>query len=117
MSHNIKVNAELKDRDALIAACQREEIRMEEGTHQLFSGSEKGLGVWLPGWRYPAVVKEDGSVVFDNYNGRWGDMEQMNRLKAIYGVEFAKCKARMQGYSVTETFNEQTNKIELRIQC
>ena len=116
MSHTMNIQLELHNRDALLAACQRLGLTMTEGRHTIHSTIEEGIAVRLPGWRYPAIVKNDGSVAIDNFNGSWGRIEELNKLKAYYGLEKAKAEARKKGYSVCETYNDRTQEIELRIQ-
>lgn len=115
MSHTVHIDIQFRDRQCLISACQRLGLRMQEGSHKLFQTTEEGIGVSLLGWRYPAVIKPDGTVAIDNYNGSWGKIEELNKLKAYYGVEVATMAAYMQGYGVIESFNEETQEIELRI--
>lgn len=117
MSHTMNIAIEMKDIDALAAACERLGIEMlPYGVHKLFSSNrETGIGVMLTGWSYPVVVKDNGMVAFDNFNGRWGDEAKLNELKAYYGLEKAKIEARRAGYSVYESFDEVTNDLVLRI--
>lgn len=115
MSHTMNIEIEMHDRAAVLAACERLQFRTEEGEHRLCSSNEAGLAVYLPEWLYPVVIKEDGSVAFDNHHGRWGSMDELNKLKAYYGLEKAKAEARRKGYLVYETTNENTRELELRI--
>lgn len=115
MSHTMNIRIELHDRAALEAACQRLGLQMVEGTHKLYQTVEEGIAVFLPGWRYPVIVKNDGTIAYDNYNENWGKEKELNKLRAYYGVEKAKIEARRRGYSVYETFNANTKEIELRI--
>ena len=69
----------------------------------------------LPDWRFPVIVKNNGTVAFDNYNGAWGNVSRLNELKAYYGIEKAKIEARRAGHSVYESVDEQTNDLVLRI--
>jgi len=110
---NIKI--ELHDREALEYACQRLGLTIIEGKHKLYSSTEEGLAVCLSGWKYPVVIKNDGTIAYDNYSGSWGKPEELNKLRAYYGVEKAKIEARKKGYSVYETFNSHTQEFELRI--
>lgn len=106
MSHTVTINIEVRDRAALLAACQRLGLRTEEGTFKMYSSTETGLAVWLPGWKYPTVITQDGSVRCDNYSGRWGDEAELDRLRQYYGIEKAKAEARKRGYSVYERTEE-----------
>ena len=74
-----------------------------QGTARLFSDEASGLLVQLPGWQYPVVVDTgNGTVRYDNYNGRWGEQEQLDRMIQMYAVEKAAIEARKRGYSVSE---------------
>jgi len=109
---NIKI--ELHDRAALEAACQRLGLTISEGKHRLYQTTEEGIGIYLPNWKYPIVVKSDGTVAYDNYNGNWGREEELNKLRAFYGLEKAKIEARKKGYSIYETTDQQ-GKLVLKI--
>ena len=104
MSHIVVIETRVYDAAALIAACRRLELAEPvHGNVRLFSGDATGLSVKLPGWRYPIVVDTaDGSIKYDNYEGRWGDPEKLGRLLQMYAVEKAKMEARKKGYCVHE---------------
>ena len=75
----------------------------EQGTVKLFSGEATGLAVKLPDWEYPVVCDTgSGQVRYDNFNGRWGDQKELDRLMQAYAVEKAKLEARRHGHSTTE---------------
>lgn len=77
----------------------------EERPVRLFQ-KEPVLGVAevnLKGWTYPVVVSKRGEIAYDNYQGSWGDIAQLNRLKQAYGLEKAKMLAKLQGYMTRET--------------
>ncbi len=114
MSHTMNIKTEMRDKEALLAACERLGTRMEEGTFSLYASREKGLGVFLSDWSLPVVVKEDGTISYDNYDGEWGNITELDRLKDAYGLEKAAMEARKQGYSVFETTDEQGH-LQLRI--
>jgi len=104
MSHIVVIETKFHDAAALTAACRR--LGLAEPVHgnvRLFSGDAIGLSVQLPGWQYPIVVDTaDGSIRYDNYEGRWGDPEKLGRLLQMYAVEKAKIEARKKGYCVHE---------------
>jgi len=104
MSHIVVIETRVYDAAALTVACRR--LGLAEPVHgnvRLFSGDATGLTVKLLGWRYPIVVDiADGSIKYDNYEGRWGDPEKLGRLLQMYAVEKAKIEARKQGYCVSE---------------
>ena len=102
MSHTSKIELQLKDKEIIEKAAESLGLRTSEGTFSLFSSKEKGIAVFLKGWRYPIVIKEDGSVAYDNYNGAWGDMKELNKFKNRYALEKAVMEARRKGYRVQE---------------
>lgn len=113
MSHTLNIRIEMHDLEALELACQRLELKMVNGIHQLYSSKEEGIGILLPNWRYPIVIKNDGTISYDNYNGNWGDIAELNKLKAYYGIEKAKIEARKKGFTVFENYNEEKKELEL----
>jgi hypothetical protein len=104
MSHIVSIETEVRDAAAARAACERLRLPTPvEGSHELFSGKVRGLGVQLPNWQYRVVCQlETGKVEFDNFGGRWGDQRELDRFLQAYAVEKAKLEARRKGYSVSE---------------
>lgn len=104
MSHIVRIQTELRDPIAISSACTRLSLPQPvEGEHQLFTDRVAGLAVRLPRWQYPIVCLTDtGQLLYDNFEGRWGDPAQLDRFLQCYAVEAATLLARRQGYSVTE---------------
>ena len=104
MSHIVTIATEVRDPDAVAAACRRLGLpEPVQGTATLFEGPATGLLVRLPGWLYPVVCDTaTGSVRFDNYNQRWGKQEHLDRLLQAYAVEKARLEALKRGHSVVE---------------
>ena len=104
MSHIVTIATEIRDAVALGVACQRLELQPpEQGTFKLFTTEATGLGVQLPDWRYPVVCDVNrGEVLFDNFKGRWGKQQELDRLLQSYAVEKTRIEARRQGHTVTE---------------
>lgn len=104
MSHIVTVETEIRDAAALSSACRR--LGLPLPTHEtarLFSGEATGYCVRLPDWRYPVVCDtESGRVRFDNFEGRWGEQRELDRLMQAYACERAKLEARRNGHTVTE---------------
>jgi hypothetical protein len=104
MSHIVTINTEIRDHDAVAAACRR--LGLPEpvhGTAILFEGQTTGLLVKLPGWLYPVVCDTTtGTLRYDNYQGLWGKPEQLDRLLQSYAVEKARIEARKRGHQVVE---------------
>ncbi len=102
MSHTAIYEAVLSDKEALIKALKKLGLTYHEGVARLYQTVEKGVVVNLPGWRYPVVVREDGTVAYDNYNGNWGNIEKLHELNTTYAIEQAKMNAQKRGYRVKE---------------
>lgn len=104
MSHVVQIHTQIRDPAAVIAACARLQLPQPvQGTFKLFSESATGLGVQLPGWRYPVVCDTTtGEIKLDDYGGVWGNRLQLDRFLQAYAVERARCEARRQGHTVTE---------------
>lgn len=104
MSHIVTIQTQVRDPVAVAAACQRLGLPQPvQGRFRLFSGEVAGLGVELPGWRYPVVCQtETGEVKFDNFEGRWGEQRQLDAFLQGYAVEKTKLEARRRGHSVIE---------------
>jgi len=105
VSHIVSITTEIRDAEAVRAACSRLGLPTPvEGTTRLFSGEATGLAVQLPDWKYPVVCElSNGSVQYDNYGGRWGQQQELDSLMQAYAVEKARIEARRHGHSVTET--------------
>ncbi len=105
MSHIVEIKTEIRDEQALRAACTRLQLAApEHKTVRLFSATATGLAVQLPGWSYPVVCNlQTGQAQYDNYNGHWGEQKHLNSFLQAYAVEKAKIEARKKGHSVSET--------------
>ena len=105
MSHIVEIRTEIKDEQAVRAACTRLQLPApEHKTVRLFNATATGLCVQLPGWSYPVVANlQTGQVQYDNYNGHWGEQRHLNSFLQAYAVEKAKIEARKKGHSVSET--------------
>jgi len=104
MSHIVQIQTQVRDAEAVQAACRRLGLPAAvQGSARLFSGSVTGLAVQLAGWNYPAVCQLDtGQVQFDNYAGAWGEQKELDKFLQAYAVEKARIESRKKGYSVTE---------------
>ena len=104
MSHIVSIKTQVRDTAGVAAACRR--LTLPEpvhGTARLYSGQATGLLVQLPGWHYPAIIETaTGTVRYDNYNGAWGDANQLHRFIQAYVVEQARIEARKKSYLTTE---------------
>lgn len=103
MSHIATVKIKIKDMQALEAVCRELNIPVVAKRQQasMYSGEiEAAATLKLPGWRYPVVVQPDGTVKFDNYGGRWGDQDQLNRVLRRYSERVTAQQARRMGMTV-----------------
>ena len=105
MSHLVTVAVEVRDRDALVAACQR--LQLSEPKHRttrFYDDNEvTGATVRLPGWRYPVVFDLGGGVKYDDFEGRWGERRHLDSLLQAYAVCKTTIEARRAGHTVRET--------------
>jgi hypothetical protein len=104
MSHVVSLQTRVHDPAAVAAACQRLNLAPpRHGTAEFYSDEAEGLIVQLPGWQYPVVIDTlSGVVRCDNFEGRWGAQEHLDRFLQLYAVERAKLEARKKGYTVSE---------------
>jgi len=110
----MNIQLEITDITTLLDACECLNLQVvEKGIHHLFASEEEGVAVYLPGWSYPIVFKQDGSVAYDNYNGEWGNIEELHKLTSWYGFLKAKAAAICQGYNTEETYTDEG--IQLKI--
>jgi hypothetical protein len=104
VSHIVSIKTRVTDVASVATACRRLGLPQPiQGTAQLYSGEATGLLVQLPEWEYPVVIDTtSGEIRFDNFSGRWGAQEHLDRFLQAYAVERAKQEARCKGYQVTE---------------
>jgi hypothetical protein len=104
MSHIVTIPVKIHDAAAIAAACQRLSLPAPTtGTTRLFSGEVSGVAVQLPDWRYPIVADlATGQLQFDNFGGRWGDQQHLDRFLQAYAVERTRAEARRKGLVCTE---------------
>jgi hypothetical protein len=133
MSHVAKIEVEIRDLEALAAACQRIGCELHMGQREYawfgtsvgdyplpegFKAADLGKcehAISVPGASYEVgvVARRDGrqgyTLLWDSWSS--GGLERKlgqgaSRLVQAYGVEAATRAARRQGYSVTETTRE-----------
>ena len=105
MSHVVEIKTEIRDEQAIRAACVRLQLAApEHKTCRLFNATATGLCVQLPGWNYPVVCEtQSGAVKYDNYQGHWGEQKYLNSFLQAYAVEKAKIEGRKKGHTCSET--------------
>ena len=98
-SHTVNVKVEYRDLDALESAVgAMGGTVLGHGTHRLYQGSETGFGFRLPDWRYPLVLRDDGSLAYDDYGGAWGNVSDLDGLRGRYAMEAARQAATQLGW-------------------
>ena len=98
-SHTVTVQVEYTDPDALESAVRALGWNwLGKGCHRLYQGDVVGAAFQPEGWRYPAVLGEDGRLSYDTYNGSWGDESQLARLKSEYALSLAMSRANELGW-------------------
>ncbi len=104
MSHIVTVKTEVRDANAIRAACRRLHLdEPKQGTFKLFTGEATGIAVRLLDWTYPVVCNTaTGQIQFDNFGGRWGEQKELDRFMQAYAVERARLEAHKKGLSCTE---------------
>lgn len=118
MSHIVHIQTEIRDATAVRAACDRLQLEAPvHGTTKLFSDQATGLAVKLPGWRYPVVCDlSSGQLKYDNYQGRWGEQQGLDRFLQAYAIEKARLEARKKGHSVREqTLSDGSVKLTIEV--
>ena len=104
MSHIVTIATKVRDPVAIAAACLRLGLPQPvHGTSQVFTTEATGYAVQLPEWRYPVVCDTaTGTVHYDNYQGKWGNSQQLDQFLQAYAVEKARLEACRNGHTVTE---------------
>lgn len=107
MSHIVVVQTSFKDLAVLEKVAKQRSVPIEVAergrtlTRTLYQGPVTGVAALkLKGWRYDAVVQEDGSCKADNYSGAWGKQEELDGLAQDYGAELVTATLRKQGYRI-----------------
>ena len=108
MSHTTTVKIEFTDRTALRAICERLGLKFQEGLHnvRLYQGTViADFSVTLPGWKYPIAINGN-TIKWDNYNGNWGKLQELEKLQDQYSREVTVMQAELNGMTWTEEIEE-----------
>ncbi len=98
MSETMTVAVKLRPGEALTRALARcKATELGQGEHKLYASTEPGYGFQLKDWRYPCVIREKGTLAYDDYKGRWGDKEQLHELQQEYALQAAEVQAEALG--------------------
>jgi hypothetical protein len=104
LSHVVEIKTEIRDEQAVRAACVRLQLAAPETkTVRLFNATTTGLCVQLPAWTYPLVCNlQTGPLQYDNYGGQWGEQKHLNSFLQAYSVGKCRIEARKKGHRVSE---------------
>jgi hypothetical protein len=104
MSHTVTIQTQIRDIQAIQAACQRLKLpQPTQGDVRLFDRVAQGIGVQLDDWRFPVCIDSDGKLLYDNFGGFWGLPEKLDQFQQAYAVCKATIEARKQGYTCQES--------------
>ncbi len=97
-SHTVQVKVQLKDPEALkLAVESMSGTWIGMGDHWM-NETHRGHAFKLPNWYKMLILKADGELVFDDYKNRWGDVRDIEKLKAEYSISKAILAAQGQGW-------------------
>ena len=115
MSHTVTGKVKITELGIMEETCERLGYKFERGCTDL--RFKDGVAtIRIPGWHHGVVVKADGSFVYDNYNGNWGEQKKLDRLIDEYGADVATMAAYDQGYFNINRTVEENGDIVLEIQ-
>ncbi len=101
MSHVATCKAKLLLRNHIATAAAAMGWEITDATSAVFYDrtTHEGIVIAAEGWRYPIVVKEDGSIAYDDYGGDWGDVEDLSKFQSeyTYAVMVETMEARTDG--------------------
>lgn len=125
MSLRQEIQTEIRNMVCLTRACEKQNISQtleiaaagQKVTGEIYGGKETGIAkVNLAGWRYPVIIKEDGKLVFDNHEGHWGNINEVNKLLSNYGEEVVMHQLiELEGHTLQERQVHADGTVELTI--
>ena len=118
MSHLMVTEARIKDLEALRLACVANETELETGDvrGQIYQTAERGVAMFTPhGWRFPVVVRADGALAYDNFQGTWGDAVYLDRILRDYDCEALLSGLAQQGWSLTSRHQNENGEVILEV--
>lgn len=113
MSHSQTVKVEVKVGEALCEAAKEMNATSYSSSVQdvkLFDGNYQGMFVHFPNWRYPVVFSERGAI-YDDYNGRWGNPEDITRFKQAYAAHAVRIVGMREGNTLEYDTTQGNNRL------
>lgn len=100
MSHIATIEIQIKDPEALAEACRDMGATLTHDTEvNIYQTTVTGTAIQLPGWIYPVVLRGT-ELIYDNYEGQWGDIAHLKRLRQLYTTKATIRAARRMGRRV-----------------
>lgn len=119
MSHTVTTKAvEIRNVECLNQAIvDLSLVNLGHGRHALFGNNEAaGIGVRLPGWKYPVVIDpEKGEAKYDNYGGGWGKQIELDKLYQHYLMRQAEYDATINGYTFEHAETLENGDVKVRM--
>ena len=115
MSHTNRIKGQIKNKSMFIDVCNALGVNMRSGNkHKLYSGEYNGMGITLPGWKYPVIIDDAGNIIFDNYGGSWGDIKHLHGTMDKYNYNVVEAESLGQGHTVHDISDSE--KMAMRIE-
>ena len=104
MSHVAKLEVKFTNLEAIQRACERVGGRfLGKGIEKFYDETEVGgYLIHFPDWQYNLVITAEGNLIYDNYEGEWGNQAYLDKFKQLYAVETAKIAAEANQYYYQE---------------
>ena len=120
MSHTATVQTQNSDREIAKKTCEELGYEfMDVKQVSLFQAEHKNLKcefAFRPkGWQYPVAVMQDGSAMYDNYNGSWGEQKAFDQFRQKYAENVAVDHAQRQGYRILNRSLNTDGTIQMRL--
>ena len=113
MSHSLSVKASILEMDTLRKALSKLDfvIKAITETHDvdLYDRTLKDAlaEIELKGWKYPIAVDATGNLVYDDYKGNWGNVDDVHEINQEYSSQIASDELQAQGiFAHSRTTNE-----------
>ena len=85
MSHIITIEAKYKNLSIIKEVCKDMDINIIKGSHNFAWGSKvEGHKVYLKNWYEPIVIKDDGTIIYDDLTEKWEKSSQLTKFKNMY---------------------------------
>ena len=121
MSHRVEMKTCIKDAGLAISSARALKLAHQTGRQRLCLYSdtvEVDLTVTLPNWRYPIGIDiKTGTIHFDNYNGHWGNIDQLDDFVQEYNLQLAEQESQdllLEGWQ-TERVKQANGDIQIQL--